>query len=57
MQDTDNCDPVVLWKIEDQIVAVGQVSQVGGKVGSLGGDLRILRKETKFLIKLVTEFS
>ena len=57
MQNTDNGDPVILGKIEDQIVAVGQVSQVWGKVGSLGGDLRILRKETESLIKLITELS
>ncbi len=57
MQDTDNGYPVILGKIEDQIVAVRQVSQVWGKIGPLRGDLRILRKETEPLIKLITELS
>lgn len=62
MEDTDYDNPfflrpVFLGKVEDQIVAVGKVSQIGSKVGPLGCDPRIKREKAELLIKIIAELS
>ena len=57
MQDVYDGDTVALGEKKDQVVTVRQVSQVRGKVRSLGCDLRVSREELELLVQLVAELS
>ncbi len=57
VQDAYDHDPVVIEHKKDQIVAMWQVPQVWGKVGSLGRNLRVPGKETEFFIQFVAKLS
>ena len=57
MQDADDDDAVIVGKVEDQIVAVRKVSQIGRKVGPLGCDPGIECKKLELLVEIVAKLS